>query len=218
MRKTALLALTLPLALAACTPPVTGPDPLTLNFTGTGTLQDYTPGQTYALSVPLATGTANVGEIKPDKTVSVTITPDVAKAKSRTLSDFVNSIKAAGCDTTQLTVQDTTYRSISKLDFTTSSGTPSYVQARGETSNADGTRNVTETAFWYATTAGALNGQYTCPGGTPITYNVTLYPGWNIIQTTGLYNPTTKSTSNIRYASATNANTYTGPWYAYTKN
>ncbi|GAA5502705.1 hypothetical protein Dxin01_02449 [Deinococcus xinjiangensis] len=218
MHKTTLLALTLPLFLAACTTPETGPDPLTLNFTATGTLQNYTPDQTYALSVPLATGTASVGEIKTDKAVSVTLTPEIAKAKSRTLADFVNSIKTAGCDASQLTVQDTTYRGLSKFDFTTSNGTASYVQARSEISNADGTRSVTEKAFWYATAAGSITGQYTCPGGTPITYNVTLQPGWNVIDTTGVYNPTSKTTSSIRYTSMASTNTYTGPWYAYTKN
>lgn len=218
MRKTALIALTLPLVLAACTTPETGPDPLTLNFTATGTLQNYTPGQTYALSVPLATGTTNVGEIKADKSVSATLTPDIAKARSRTLSDFVNSIKTAGCDASQMSVQDTTYRSLSKFDFTTANGTASYVQARSEVTNTDGTRNVTEKAFWYATAAGSITGQYTCPGGDPITYNVTLQPGWNTIDTTGLFNPTTKTTTNIHYTSVASTNTYTGPWYAYTKN
>ncbi|GAA5504174.1 hypothetical protein Dxin01_03943 [Deinococcus xinjiangensis] len=219
MKNTRILpALLLPVLLAACTDPGQSvPDPLTQPFTGTGSLVNYTPNQTYTLSVPVTSGTANVGQIGTDKAVSITVTPDVAQQRARTLTDFVNSVKAAGCDVTGISLQDTTYRSFSQFDFTTSTGKAATVEARSEATNADGTVNVTRKSFWFASTAGRMTGQYVCDG-TATTFDIALKPGWNIVDQTSVRNPSTATSTNVRYANAVSSNTYAGSWYAYTKN
>lgn len=226
MRKTVLSALALPLLLAACNsssnsssnPKPTAPDPLTLNFTATGTLQNYTPASTQALSVSVPGGTAAVGQLTTDKGVSVTLTPTIAQQGARKLSDQVSGLKGKSCDVSKLSVQDATYRGFSSFDFTTAKGVASHVEARTITNNSDGTRTIGRKAFWYATSAGSITGTYTCPNSSQTTFNLNLKPGWNLIDTTWNYNPTTDVTTNLQYSNAVSTTTYSGSWYAYSND
>ncbi|MCD0164437.1 hypothetical protein [Deinococcus sp. 12RED42] len=207
------------LALAACNPPSTPTaDPLTLTFTGAGTVTNFAPAKDYSLTISGDTSKGIVGTLKADKAVSVSITADTAKTlKFFSSQAFYDDLKARNCDISKLQVVDVEYAYLSSLDFTTSNGTSSYLEMSTETPNADGTIATKRTTFYYAKGSGSIKGTASCPNSVASNYNMVLKPGWNEVSRTNIYNPTTKTSSAITFDTVSQKNSYSGQWRAFSR-
>lgn len=222
MKKIILLVPALAAVLASCNPTETKStvDPLTLSFTGTGTA-DRAGTTELTLTNTFNGVTQNIGKLKTDKSVSITITPDMVKAfKPRLFSGWKSNF-AKGCDTSNLNItQGARYYIFAIPDYKDGSAA-GYLAMGKYTKNADGTYTQTEHSFWYVDQPATVTGSDTCSISAGYTrnstsnYNLTLKPGWNHVQHSYIWNPKTKSTIDDNYTVVDYSNKYDGPWLNY---
>lgn len=205
--------------LAACNGGNPTVDPLSQNFTATGTGQ-WTPPATATLTHTFPTGgkTMTVGTYDVNKNVNITITADQVKSLTLLNGDDFKYNMGSNCDSSGLSVYSGMqyYRFIS-TDIFTINGNKSYIKPQTKTTNSDGTISYADRHFIYVTTGGIVSGAVVCPTYT-VNVNISLKPGWNVVQETYTYHPTTGLYTNDFMTLISNSNSDTGPWRVYDGN
>ncbi|OWL95109.1 hypothetical protein CBQ26_13740 [Deinococcus indicus] len=189
-----------------------------MTFTGSGTVKNYTPDTEYTLTSADDLSKGKLGTLKADKTVTVTVTPDmISKFGMYTTQGFYDGMKALNCDVSKLQIVNVEYGRISDLNFTTTGGTKSFIEMSVQTPNADGTVKIKKTTFSYSKGNGSIKGSVSCPGGFSGIYNMVMKPGWNESVSFHTYNPATKTASPYTYDIVSQKTTYSGDWNAFSR-
>lgn len=216
--KTSLALVASALLLASCggggSTSTTPTDPTTLTLTSNGRVQNFTPDREYTLSYDTGISLIQVGSMKTDKSVAISITAEQGSQNMSTLSAWHARMQAAKCDVTTLTVADTSYRVHTYYPFTQADGTKMYTVMQRATAVGDGTYNWDRTHMFYVKTAGGMKGTSNC-SGVVTAFNIELKPGWNVVHQTFNENPADMSWKNHQYTSGNPLTTVTGNWYAY---
>ena len=198
--KTTLALVASALLLASCggggstsTPPV---DPLTLSLKLTGT-SDNAPALTSdtQLTGSFWNKSYVAGVLKPDKTVTVTVTPEmIATMPKVTYQTWKDSYANSTCDASKFVVtKDAEYFTMGTLDFTLAGKT--YVLAAGVKPQTNGTVTSYDVSeYWYAKASAEVSGTLTC-GERIFTYVLNFKPGWNVVSFKYAYDSATRKYS-----------------------
>lgn len=213
--KTSLALVASALLLASCggggstTPPV---DPLTLSLSLTGK-SDNAPAVTSDTQLTGSFGSKSyaAGVLRADKTVTVTITPEmIATMPKATYQGWKNAYATSGsnCDASKFVVaKDAEYIRAGEFDF--AFGGKNYTlipEVKPQTAGTVTSYNRSE--YWYSKAPAEVSGTITC-GERLFTYALNFQPGWNVVSFTFSYDSATQkySTSARTIVSQQNAQT-----------
>jgi hypothetical protein len=221
--KTSLTLVASALLLASCggggstTPPV---DPLTLSLNLTGK-SDNAPAVTSDTQLTSSFwGKSYVsGVLKADKTVTVTVTPEViATMPKRTFQSWKDSYATSGsnCDTSKFVVaKDAEYFVTTEFNFAL--GGKNYLlipEVKPQTTGTATSYNRSE--YWYSKAPAEVSGTITC-GVDTFTYALSFKPGWNVIAFNYSYDSATRKFSTLARTIVSQQNAQTVNFTTYTR-
>ncbi|GGR45589.1 hypothetical protein GCM10008959_03480 [Deinococcus seoulensis] len=208
------------LALAACNPtptPIVEPvDATTLSLTATGKVDGDVVTTDQKLKAYFYGHEFEVGMIKADDTVSMTLTPAMFDAAPRkTFTDWKAGM--TNCDTSKLNVvTDAHFLSVSQAYRDSTADADHLIRPGEVVRSADGSISTYKmVSFYYAKSKAVVTGNLLC-GSASTNFNLQLYPGWNKVAIEYTYNHDLDAIVGTReYKSAGGIQTYSGKWVAF---
>lgn len=219
--KTSLALVASALLLASCgggspIKPVVDPLTLSLNLTGKS---DNAPALTSDTQLTSFFWNKSyvAGVLKPDKTATVTITPEmIATMPKRTFQAWKDSYAAAGssCDASKFMVtNDGEYFSVNNFDFTLNG--KEYVLVPEVKPQVTGTvTSYQRSEYWYSKSSAAVSGTLVC-GERVHDYALKFLPGWNVVAFKYSYDSATRKYSTSVRVVIDGQNTQTANFTTY---